>query len=107
MATSFVQLVPPGSQKSIYRQTYDVTATADADTVVTVNHSVSLKPGDTASKVLAVWLEPILPEYYASRWVIVSRNATSVVIQKQNTLASGAATAQLRIHILRIHSVTD
>lgn len=77
----------------------DVEATADADTTATIPHGLGVTPESAI-------LEPLVAAARISSWIVTSKDATNVVLTKTTTMSSGAAGAQLRVTILKPHSIT-
>ncbi len=85
--------------------TFDVTATADADSSVEITHGIS--GVDAADTQLKVTLEPIRPEFYLSNWYVSARSATTITLTKDTQTGSGHASAQARVHIERVHTINE
>lgn len=88
---------------------FDITATADGDTVATITHGLDLSllqpaAGPSVDAALQVEFEPIDPAFYISNWVVTSRVAgtnTQVTITKGTGAGSGVAGKQVRVHCKR------
>lgn len=92
-----------GDTTGEFSRSFDVTATADADTTVAITHNIT---GATASN-LKVCFEPLLAAHYTSQWTVTGRTSTTVTLTKGTGSGSGNASAQTRVHIWREHSITD
>lgn len=99
MATSKTDVKITGS----FSRTWDVTATADADTTITIPHGLSGVTGATAN----LSLVPLSPVSVLSSWWLDSINGTNLVLSKDVVVGSGAPTPQLRVHLWVNHSIVD
>jgi len=83
---------------------WDVTATADADTGTTITHGI---PNITdANDELKVTFEPLLQALAAvSAWAVTARGPTTLTIAKGTGVGSGNANAQVRVRIERRHGI--
>lgn len=82
------------------RATFDVTATADADTTHAIAHGLGVDPD-------LVILEPLSSNAGLSLWFVPSHDATNVNITKGTGAGSGNASAQLRVHVIKLHSIQE
>jgi len=78
----------------------DVEATADADTTATLTHGLGAAPEQ-------VIITPLLAAAYTSQWRVTSQGATSVVVTKGTGVGSGATGAQIRVTVIRPHSIVS
>lgn len=85
------------------RATFDVKASADADSSATITHGL---PSATDTNVV-VTLEPTNAAFYASQWTVTSRGASTVVLTKGNGAGSGNAANQVRVTVEQIHSIQE
>lgn len=92
-----------GDTTGEFSRSFDVTATADADTTINITHGIT---GATASN-LKVCFEPLLANHYVSTWTVTARTSTTITLTKGTATGSGNASAQTRVHIWREHSITD
>ena len=92
----------PGASGA-YRSTFTVEATADGDTSATFAHGLD---GVTRNNSMVI-LEPAAPAAQVSLWCVESLDATNVVLRKAVTAGSGAAGAQLRASVQRVHSLVE
>lgn len=76
----------------------DVEATADADTIATIPHTLAATPAE----VYITWL---LLAATLSLWRATTIDGTNVVLTKSTTAGSGAAGNQVRCIIKRPHSI--
>ncbi len=83
---------------------WDVTATAAADTGTTITHGI---PNIVdANDELKITFEPLLQTPAAvSAWAVTARSSTTVTIAKGTGLGSGNASAQVRVRIERRHGI--
>ena len=83
---------------------WDVTATADADTGTTITHGI---PNITdANDELKVTFEPLLQAQAAiSAWAVTARSPADVTIAKGTDVGSGSLSAQVRVRIERRHGI--
>lgn len=84
-----------------------IVATADADVAATVTHNWGLSVAALALGHPWVVLEPILSQALAvlSSWTIATKTLNVVTLTKLATAGSGNAAAQLRVHIIKPHSL--
>jgi len=88
MATSFEQTF-----QGVFTNSWDVTATADADTVLAIPHGlqqvpfVFITPSDQAVAEL-------------SAWAVTSVDDTNINLEKSVAVGSGNASAQLRVQAI-------
>jgi len=106
MAVTISTVINP---KSVNTRSFDVTATADADTTADITHGIAgLSDPD---KELRIHIEPLNAAAYTSQWFVASRDQggdkTAVRLTKGTGTGSGNAGAQVRIHVQRIHSLVD
>lgn len=94
-----VNTVPAGG----LRATFDVKASADADTTATIAHGL---PAGSDTKI-KVTLEPTHAAFYTSTWIVTSRDATNVVLTKSTAVSSGNAANQVRATIEQVHSLME
>lgn len=76
----------------------DVEATADADTVATIPHTLGAIPAE-------VYITGLLAAAAISLWRATTIDATNVVLTKSTTAGSGAAGNQVRCIVKRPHSI--
>ena len=69
---------------------WDVTATADGDTVTTIAHGMSAAP-------VIVHLVPLLAKWHVSNWFVSAVTATYIELTKGTGATSGDAAAQCRV----------
>ena len=80
-------------------RTYDITATADADTTSTFTHNLGVIPAE-------VIITPILAKGITGDWSFTSATTTQVVITKNNVgVGSGDPAAQVRVTVRVPHSI--
>ncbi len=99
MATSKTDVKITGN----FSRTWDVTATADADTTITIPHGLQGVTDATAN----LSLVPLTPVGVLSAWWRGSVDGTNLVLNKDLVVGSGAPTAQLRVHLWVNHSIVD
>lgn len=86
----------------------NVIATADADTTATITHNFGTSAGDLAAGRPIVILEPLLQASAGlSLWAFTSKTTNTVVCTKSTAVGSGNAGAQIRVHVLRPHSIIE
>lgn len=79
-------------------KTFDVTATADADTTATIAHGFGAAPAEVS-------LRPLLANHYVSQWTVSAVDATNITLTKGTGVGSGNAGAQVRVQARRPHSI--
>jgi len=99
MATSKTDVKVTGS----FSRTWDVIATADADTTITITHGLTGITDANANVVLT----PLTAAGTLSTWQRTSVSAADLVLTKSTAVGSGAAPAQLRVHFYKHHSIDD
>jgi hypothetical protein len=81
-------------------RSWDVEATADADTALTITHGLPFADATEADRRMVVIFEPIAAAHFLSEWLVTTRGATTLVITKSALNAgSGAAGTQTRVHV--------
>lgn len=87
-----------------YYEAYNVTASATADAAATIAHGLGVSP-DTAPGMIL--FTPLLAAAYHSQWrvqqTLTTANTLSLV--KTSTASSSGNTPQLRVSILRPHTI--
>jgi hypothetical protein len=76
----------------------DVEASADADTTATLAHGLGVAPEQ-------VVITPLLAAAYTAQWRVTSFGATNVVLTKGTGVGSGATGSQIRVTVIRPHSI--
>lgn len=79
-------------------KTWDIIASADADTTATIAHGMAEAPRD-------VTIRPLLDAAHESRWFVSTADTTNVVLTKGTAVGSGNASAQIRVQVRRPHSL--
>jgi len=84
-----------------------VTANADADVLATITHNMAISAGDLADGLPIVLFEPMLPEFYVStpHALAAGKLTNSVEITMSAAVGSGAVTDQMRVTVLRPHTI--
>jgi len=77
----------------------DVTATADADT------TTGLVPHGMGAAPAIALVTPLLSAARVSDWIVETLDATNIELTKTTGAGSGAAGAQVRVTVLRPHSI--
>lgn len=99
MATSKTDVKITGS----FSRTWDVTATADADTTITFAHGLSGVTSANAN----LSLTALTAAGALATWQRGTVDATNVTLNKSTAVGSGAAPVQLRVHLWVNHSIID
>lgn len=82
-----------------YSRTYDIIASADADTTDTISHNLGILP-------IEVIITPLSTKGITGNWSFTSATATQIVIAKNNVGAgSGDAAAQVRVTLRFPHTI--
>jgi hypothetical protein len=84
-----------------YSKSWNVAASADADTTGTVSHGFPSAPA-------MVWLVPLLSaNAYGKQWALGTVSATTIIVNGVSSTGSGTTTAQLQIIAMLPHSIID
>jgi hypothetical protein len=79
------------AQESADKASWDVIATADADTgPFNIAHGFGVAP-------VVVTLTPVLAVAYTSAWIVSGIDATNIELTKANAVGSGDADIQVRV----------
>lgn len=87
-----------------FHRSFDVTATADGDTGLTITHGLATRPGGLAilspDTEIKVDFEPLLSTPASlSGWSCTARGATTFTLAKTTATGSGNASPQVRVHV--------
>lgn len=100
MAVNVTTVNPSG----VLRRSFDVEATADGDTGATITHGL---PGVTPTNTMVIY-EPLTAVGAGlSFWHTNTLGATTLTVDKATTAGTGAAGAQVRVHIIQVHSIIE
>lgn len=102
-----ITVSPVVNANSVNTRSFDVIASADADVNADIVHGIAGLV--TPDSELKITLEPLLPAAYTSQWTVSSRdqggNKTTVRLVKGTGAGSGNAGNQVRVHVVRVHSL--
>jgi len=86
----------------------DVVATADADTTATITHNFGLSAAELNSGSPVIDFIPLISQALTalSGWAVTAIATNSITLTKLTSTGSGNASAQLRVTIMRPHSIT-
>lgn len=79
-------------------KSWDIIATADADTGGSVTHGMGAAPSD-------VYVTPLLAAGVTSAWFVSAISSTVITLTKGTATGSGNASAQLRLYARRPHTI--
>ena len=91
------------ADRSATTKRWNVVATLDADTTLSVPHGLGALPGFDITKV-HFWFVPLIAEARLSNWLVFV-DATNLNIEKTILAGSGAAGVQMVLYIALPHSV--
>jgi hypothetical protein len=102
-----VTVSPVVNANSVNTRSFDIIASADADTNADIVHGIAGLV--TPDQELKITFEPLLSNAWVSQWSVASRDQgatkTTVRVTKGTGVGSGNAGNQVRVHIQRIHSL--
>lgn len=100
-------LVAPTAVQVATQVTATVIASADGDTNADITHNMALSVAELAAGFPIVILEPLTAPAQLSLWYVPAANKTTNAVRVTKSVAggSGNAAAQLRVHILRPHTI--
>lgn len=99
--------VAPTAAQVATQVTATVIASADGDTNADITHNMALTAAELAAGFPIIVLEPISANAQLSLWFVPTANKTANAVRVTKSIAggSGNAAAQLRVHILRPHTL--
>lgn len=104
-------IVAPTALQTKEQVTATVIATLDADAAAIIVHNMGLTAAELALGLPIVVLEPILAAARTSDWIVGSaalpagKDANTIQVSKTIAGGSGNGAAQLRVNILRPHTI--
>jgi hypothetical protein len=107
--------VAPTALQAKEQVTFTINDVVTADTAITVTHNMGMTTADLAAGLPIVVLQPLRASARAAQWIIGSaalpgatgKTANTIDLTKVNGLGSdsGTAVAQIRVHLIRPHSI--
>lgn len=82
-----------------------VIATADADTTATITHNFGLSASELSNGFPIVIITPLLSNAITSGWYASAVATNSITLTKGTGAGSGNAGAQIRVTVLRPHTI--
>lgn len=107
--------VAPTALQAKEQVTFTLNDVVTADSAITVTHNMGMSTADLAAGLPLVIFQPLRASARAAQWLIGSaalpgatgKTANSIDLTKVGTLGSdsGTAVAQIRVHLIRPHSI--
>ncbi len=107
--------VAPTALQAQEQVTFTLNDVVSADTAITVTHNLGLSTAELAAGLPITVLQPLRASANAAQWIIGSsallgtagKTANDITLSKVNAVGndSGTAVAQIRVHLIRPHTI--
>jgi hypothetical protein len=106
---------PPTALQTNEQVTFTINDVVSADTAITVTHNLGLSTAELAAGLPITILQPLRASALAAQWIVGSaalpgatgKTTNAIDLTKVNAVGndSGTAVAQIRVHLIRPHTI--